>query len=121
MGENFDDVVTLDELSVAVRNSLSAYFKSEVSKEYSEDVALMLLNHFGFTSYVVDNSLEKNERSIFYDLEDAGLLRSMCEEETMVTKHSGRWDIHYWILSKERVARFSKLVPTENKGSAIEL
>ena len=57
----------------------------------------MVLSYFGFEVQVIDNSLDPEDRRIFYMLHDLGLLSSDWEE-TLIP--SGRmWRIYYWQLN----------------------
>lgn len=64
--------------------------------EESADKALVVLNYFGYNSYIIDNVLPKDDRKLFYELSAAGILGT-SQEETQLP--DGRaWRIFYWNL-----------------------
>ncbi len=85
------DLVTLEQLSRAIQ--VSAGMDSEEASRIAE----MVLSYFGFEVQVIDNSLDPEDRRIFYMLHDLGILSSDWEE-TLIP--SGRmWRIYYWQLN----------------------
>jgi len=53
-----------------------------------------LLAYFGFRTVIIDNAIAAEDRKLFYELQDAGLLRSSWETVLLL---SGRnWRIFYW-------------------------
>ena len=77
-----------------------------------------MLNFFGFSDRIIDNVLEPEERDLFYNLEEAGLLVSEREETNLYTGKN--WRIHYWILKKERILKLSKSSVEHDVGSEAE-
>lgn len=85
------DLVTLEQLSKAIQ------IKAGMDAEEANKIAEMVLSYFGFEVQVIDNSLDPEDRRIFYMLHDLGLLSSDWEE-TLIP--SGRmWRIYYWQLN----------------------
>jgi len=67
---------------------------------------------FGFDDRIIDNVLEHEERQLFYLLESVGILNTEREE---IFLHDGRgWRIHYWLLKKKLILKYSnKIVMTK--------
>ena len=81
----------------------------DIDEEEAKDYANIVMDLFGFHDRIIDNVLEQRDRQLFYALEAKGLLHTHREE---ITLHNGRqWRIHYWILKKDNIRRYS-----ENKG-----
>jgi len=60
---------------------------------------------FGYDDRIIDNILEHEDRQLFYMLESEGILNTEREE---VFLHDGRiWRIHYWILKKKTILKYS--------------
>jgi len=77
--------------------------KVGVSDSIAKDLALRLLNYFGFGESVIDNCLDQEDRKLFYFLQDLKLLKTHWEEATLP---SGRiWRIFYWDLNMDEIAR----------------
>lgn len=66
-------------------------------------VAEYLLGFFGFSTEVIDNVLEPEDRDVFYMLEEEGLLGTR-QEEVMVTRGK-MWRVHYWILKVDKMRK----------------
>ncbi len=65
--------------------------------EEPADKALLVLNYFGYGTYITDNPLPKPDRKLFYELSTAGILGT-AQEETQLP--DGRaWRIFYWTLN----------------------
>ena len=92
-------IVTLDELSLAIRNSPD---NRGMEEDQSYDLALHVLNFFGYSDRIIDNILEAEDRDAFYMMEDAGILTTEREETTL---YDGReWRIHYWLFKRDKIA-----------------
>jgi len=94
-----DDTVTVEDLTLAIKNSID---KSKgMDEEEAYDLAIHVLNFFGYSDRIIDNILEPEDRDAFYMLEDAGLLTTEREETTL---YDGReWRIHYWLFRKDKI------------------
>ena len=93
-------IVTLDELSLAIRNSPD---NRGMEEDQSYDLALHVLNFFGYSDRIIDNILEPEDRDAFYMMEDAGILTTEREETTL---YDGReWRIHYWLFRHDKIER----------------
>jgi len=94
-----DDTVTVEELTLAIKNSIDKNMEMEEEEAYV--LARHVLNFFGYADRIIDNILEPEDRDAFYMLEDAGLLTTEREETTL---YDGReWRIHYWLFRKDRI------------------
>ncbi len=77
-----------------------------VKKEAAEELAIRVLNYFGYGEEVIDNALDQEDRRLFYFLQDVSLLKTAWEEAILP---SGRtWRIFYWYLNVENIEEFSK-------------
>lgn len=93
-----DNTLTLDELTLAIRNCID---KEGMPEEQAKQMAQHILNFFGYSERIIDNILEPEDRDAFYMLEDTGILTTEREETTL---YDGReWRIHYWLFRKERI------------------
>ncbi len=93
-------VVTVDELTLAIKNSIDSSHGMEEEQAYM--LAHHVLNFFGYADRIIDNILEPEDRDAFYMLEDAGILTTEREETTL---YDGReWRIHYWLFRRDRIA-----------------
>lgn len=89
------DLVNLEQLSMAIQISAG------MDAEEASRIADMVLSYFGFEVQVIDNSLDPEDRRIFYMLHDLGILSSDWEE-TLIP--SGRmWRIYYWQLNVNNI------------------
>ncbi|MEM0161059.1 MAG: DUF6015 family protein [Thermoplasmata archaeon] len=93
-------IVYANSLARAIQNGIKSE-ERKMSYEEAYLTALHILNFFGFQNRIIDNSLEPDDRDIFYIMEDVGILETEREETTL---YDGReWRIHYWILNYKRV------------------
>ena len=97
-------ILTVEDLTLAIKNcvnSLRGTRKIGLSEDEAYDVAYCVLNFFGYSDRIIDNVLESGDRSIFYELEDIGILSTEREETTL---YDGReWRIHYWLFRRDRI------------------
>jgi len=102
-----DSTLTLDELTVAIRNGID---KEGMPDEQAKEMAQHILNFFGYSERIIDNILEPEDRDAFYMLEDTGILTTEREETTL---YDGReWRIHYWLFRKERIHQLIERNPS---------
>lgn len=93
-------VINVNKLTQAIKKGIIRDSMT-LSDEASYDLALRVLNFFGYSDRIIDNVLEQEDRNAFYMLEDADILTTQREETTL---YDGReWRIHYWLFNKERV------------------
>ncbi|AGO60842.1 MULTISPECIES: DUF6015 family protein [Ferroplasma] len=98
--------VKIDELSKAISNGLSLQNR-KMGIEESQSSAEHIINFFGYSTRVIDNMLEPEDRDVFYTMEDLGILETEREETTLF---DGReWRIHYWLLNVLRVLELAEM------------
>ena len=96
-------IVTVEELTRAIQNSPD---NRGMLEEQAYDLALHVLNFFGYSDRIIDNVLEPEDRDAFYMLEDAAILTTEREETTL---YDGReWRIHYWLFRREKIRELIK-------------
>ncbi len=90
-------MLTVGELARAIGGRL------RVPQEAAVAAALTVLSYFGFTSRVLDNTIEPADRVLFHELHDAGLLHPTGDTVLLV---SGKpWRIYYWELREGNARR----------------
>ena len=90
-------LVTLDRLTRAVERRLHA------EPREARGLAYRILNYFGYSHTIIDNLVDQEDRKLFYQLHDAGLLRSSWETTLLLTGKS--WRIFYWQLNLEEIKK----------------
>lgn len=76
-----------------------------VKQDAADDLAMRVLNYFGYGEEVIDNTLDQEDRRLFYFLQDVSLLKTAWEEAIL---QSGRtWRIFYWYLNVENIEEYS--------------
>ncbi|MEM0140001.1 MAG: DUF6015 family protein [Ferroplasma sp.] len=106
--------VKIDELSRAISNGLSLQDR-KMGIEEAESSAEHIINFFGYSTRVIDNMLEPEDRDVFYTMEDLGILETEREETTLF---DGReWRIHYWILNVIRVLELAEMNLNHNSDN----
>ena len=109
---NEDSIVTVEELTQAIRNSPD---NKGIPEEEAYDIARHVLNFFGYSDRIIDNVLEPEDRDMFYMLEDATILTTEREETTL---YDGReWRINYWLFRKDKIRQ---LMDDEGKNGSEE-
>jgi hypothetical protein len=89
------DLVDVETLASAIQLKLRR--SAGEAKTLSETV----MSYFGFDLQVIDNALDPDDRKIFYELHDAGILSSDWEESLLP---NGRlWRIYYWQLNVNQI------------------
>ncbi|NLI74114.1 MAG: hypothetical protein GX369_05005 [Euryarchaeota archaeon] len=87
-----------------------------VTREIAEDIALRVLNYFGYGEEIIDNVLDQDDRSIFYFLQDAKLLNTHWEE--IVLPNGRMWRVFYWSLNVPRILEYAR---TQEEESIVEV
>ena len=85
-------MITIEKLAAAIRDRLGhppAQARTEAQR---------VLDHFGFRTRIIDNAILPTDRKLFYELHDAGLLRSFWE--TVLLMNGRSWRIFYWELDE---------------------
>jgi len=90
-------VVTRDKLKIAIENAL------EVSPDEAVDMADRVLRYFGYENVIVDNTIDSEDRKLFYRLHDAALLNTNVASEILSSGKS--WRIFYWEIDATEVER----------------
>lgn len=91
------EILNLDNLSKVIKRRVG------VNDDAARDLALRLLNYFGFGTSIIDNCLDQEDRRLFYFLQDLKLLKTHWEESILP---NGRgWRIFYWDLNEDEIAR----------------
>ena len=103
--------LTVDDLTLAIKNSIA---NQRMESDQAYDLALHVLNFFGYSDRIIDNILEPEDRDAFYMLEDTGILTTEREETTL---YDGReWRIHYWLFKRERINELMESADKEEKA-----
>ena len=90
-------VMDLETLSRAILN-----LHEGMEEKQARDTALHVLEFFGYNDYAYANALAPDDNSVFYHLEDLGLLTSTSE--TIQLPNNGReWRVFQWVLRKDRI------------------
>ncbi len=67
----------------------------------ASNAAHNIIPFFGEHNWIIDNILTREERSVFYQLEDDGLLETDKEETTLIDDKG--WTICYWLLKVKKI------------------
>lgn len=100
-------IITLDELTTALQKAL------DIERNEAYTYASLILDFFGFDDRIVDNILTAEERQLFYQLQEKGILAAQREETVLST--GSPWRIHYWLLEKETVLNYIDKKMVRNK------
>ncbi len=103
-------VVSLDELTEAMRKTLG---KKGMPEKEVVALAEYLISFFGYSSEVIDNRLDVDDRDVFYMLEEEGLLTTRQEE--IHIKRGKLWRIHYWVLRINHIKKLAKAEAAEDE------
>ncbi|MCX6651562.1 MAG: hypothetical protein NT131_07915 [Methanomassiliicoccales archaeon] len=80
-----------------------------LSSPVADEVALRVLNYFGYHDEIIDNALNHDDRRLFYFLQDMRILSTRWEETQLA---SGRnWRIFYWSFNWENIGKLLKDEP----------
>jgi hypothetical protein len=91
--------ITPDLLAKAIANRVMSGAPEALEK--AKKTAYDTLQYFGYSDRALDNMLGFEERQLFYQLEEVGLLKVEREETNL---HDGReWRIFYWLLCKREI------------------
>ena len=104
------NLVTLNDLSTAIEEKL------DVDTFEAKKYANIIMDLFGFEDRIIDNTLEQQDRQLFYRLQSQGILHTQRER---ITLPDGRqWRIHYWLLAKNKILRYSsnRWIGTKSKN-----
>ena len=105
-------IITLEDLTQAIQNSPD---NKGMEEDQAYELALRVLNFFGYSDRIIDNVLEPEDRDAFYMMEDAGILTTEREETTL---YDGReWRINYWLFRKDKIRQ---LMDDEGRNGSSE-
>ena len=92
-------IVTMERLTKAFSKRL------EVEPAQAKSLAYRVLNYFGYSNTIIDNLVDQEDRKLFYQLHDAGLLHSSWETTLLLNGKS--WRIFYWQLNLDDIRRIA--------------
>jgi hypothetical protein len=92
-------IVTMERLTKALSKRL------DVEPAQARGLAYRVLNYFGYSNTIIDNLVDQEDRKLFYQLHDAGLLHSTWETTLLLSGKS--WRIFYWQLNLEDIRRIA--------------
>ena len=74
-----------------------------LSGPVADEIALRVLNYFGYLDEIIDNALDHDDRRLFYFLQDMKILSTRWEETQLA---SGRnWRIFYWSFNWDNIQK----------------
>ncbi len=84
-----------------------------LSGSVADEVALRVLNYFGYHDEIIDNALDHDDRRLFYFLQDMKILSTRWEETQLI---SGRnWRIFYWSFNWDNIQRLLEEHPDKKE------
>lgn len=107
-------IVRTEDLAKAIKNSLG---KKIMTNEEIQKLAEYVMNFFGFEDKVADSVLKTEDRHVFYELEEMGLLTTDREDVSLIDKKA--WRINYWVLNKDKIFEVIKEKKEEKKEENI--
>ncbi|MFO8110053.1 MAG: DUF6015 family protein [Thermoplasmata archaeon] len=90
--------IRLDEMKTVLRKVLA---QKDISEERAGEIAVKVMSLFGYDTTITDNLLCKDERDLFYLLEEFDIVTA--EEEAAILPSGKRWRIHYWRLKENKI------------------
>src|SRR3989304_4931843 len=102
-------MINLDKLARAIEKRLL------VPRGRASEKAQRVLNYFGFRTVIIDNAIHPEDRKLFYELQDAGLLRSSWETVLLLSGRGLR--IFYWEIVEADLDRL--LVENRKTGGPL--
>lgn len=97
--------VTVDKLSRAIER------RRGLEPARASTIAHRVLDYFGFEAVIIDNAVDPEDRKLFYELHDAGLLRSSLD--SVLLPNGKTWRIFYWEIDEGELDRI--LAGTDRK------
>ena len=79
----------------------------------ADEVALRVLNYFGYLDEIIDNALDHDDRRLFYFLQDMKILSTRWEETQLANGRN--WRIFYWSFNWESINRLLEDKPVRNE------
>jgi hypothetical protein len=65
------------------------------------DVAMRIMNYFGYSDEIIDNVLDNDDRKLFYFMQDLEILGTRWEEMQLISGKN--WRIFYWLLKENKM------------------
>jgi hypothetical protein len=65
------------------------------------DVAMRIMNYFGYSDEIIDNVLDIDDRKLFYFMQDLEILGTRWEEMQLISGKN--WRIFYWVLKESKM------------------
>ncbi len=93
-------ITTIDTLQEALERKL------RLEPQEASEAALTVLNYFGYNTVIIDNALDPEDRKLFYQIHDAGLLNTFWE--TVILPSGRAWRSFYWELDVNAIERTSE-------------
>ncbi len=90
-------VTTLEKMRKALEKKLG------LDPQGAQEIALRILNYFGYSDTIIDNSVDQEDRKLFYQIHDAGLLNTSWE--TVILASGRAWRTFYWELDRATIER----------------
>lgn len=92
-------IISLNDMTMAIKNRLDIDLKE--ARKYAETT----MDVFGYDDRILDNAIERDERKLFYRLEEEGMLYTQGEE--IFLKDGREWRSRYFILNKQKIFDFA--------------
>lgn len=86
----------------------------EVSETMAEELALRVMNYFGYGDSIIDNMLNQEDRRLFYFLQDLGFLQTHWDE-TLLPATGKAWRIFYWRLNISNIMEYARVQEEEEQ------
>jgi hypothetical protein len=72
-----------------------------LSGPVADEIALRVLNYFGYLDEIIDNALDHDDRRLFYFLQDMKILSTRWEETQLINGRN--WRIFYWSFNWDNI------------------
>src|SRR5437773_4652862 len=93
-------MITVRKLARAIERRLGGMTAEALNE------ARTVMSYFGFASQIIDNVIQPEDRKLFYNLADAGLLQTFWE--TVPLLDGRNWRIFYWSLNDRDIDRIDR-------------
>ena len=93
-----------------------------LSKNDADALADYLVCFFGYNDYVVDNVLFPYDRTVFYELEDKDILKSIQTFELIRSRNkfnNNEWRLNYWTYNMDSIEKCLKICKEERSPEKI--
>lgn len=84
-----------------------------LSGPVADEVALRVLNYFGYHDEIIDNALDHDDRRLFYFLQDMKILSTRWEETQLINGRN--WRIFYWSFNWDSINKLLEDVPDRDE------